>query len=322
MTRNFIFYFLRTLGALRVVRNINKDKITILCFHRVSDDISYAWPPLHPVIFEKLLNYLRTHYEVIPLQNINDPAKTTKPLLAITFDDGYYDFIENALPILVKYNLPATHFVVTDCLEKGMHIWTFRLNSIIDFCAIHHKKLDIKILDKEYQYSPTPKNSEGIAIELFKKLIAVKYDDRVLLLEEWEKIYGTNVYDTKMMGWEDISICLNNNITIGSHTVKHKALPNLKSEEDIYIELHESKLVLENKLGIPIDIIAFPNGDFDERVVKHSLAAGYATMLSTENNLYVANSKPKYPIPRLLIQHESFIENCFRVSNIHNPFHN
>jgi len=57
-----------------------------------------------------------------------DPSSPTPPgatddLVVITFDDGTADFVEVAVPILEKYQLPATLYLATDFVERGISFW-------------------------------------------------------------------------------------------------------------------------------------------------------------------------------------------------------
>ena len=76
--------------------------------------------------FEAQMSYLATSYVVLGfsqaierLQSGNLPKKS----VVVTFDDGYRDNYEYALPILKKYAIPATFFVVTDALEQRIRLW-------------------------------------------------------------------------------------------------------------------------------------------------------------------------------------------------------
>lgn len=55
------------------------------------------------------------------LQARNDSSG--KRLIGLTFDDGYRDFLECALPVLERYNFTATAFVVAGCLG-GKSVWS------------------------------------------------------------------------------------------------------------------------------------------------------------------------------------------------------
>jgi peptidoglycan/xylan/chitin deacetylase (PgdA/CDA1 family) len=69
--------------------------------------------------FERQMNFLkRHHYNVMPLETIAALLKSKKKIppktVAITFDDGYKNVYTYAFPILKKYNLPATLFIIVN----------------------------------------------------------------------------------------------------------------------------------------------------------------------------------------------------------------
>ncbi|MDP2629540.1 MAG: polysaccharide deacetylase family protein [Candidatus Harrisonbacteria bacterium] len=84
-------------------------------YHSVSD--SRAFLAVNPQEFEKQLNYLKQKkFTVIRLSElINSLRAGTLPKRAIclSFDDGYEDNLENVLPLLQKFNMPASIFVAT-----------------------------------------------------------------------------------------------------------------------------------------------------------------------------------------------------------------
>ncbi|MBM3246744.1 MAG: polysaccharide deacetylase family protein [Candidatus Omnitrophica bacterium] len=70
-----------------------------------------------PEVFERQMRFLKEHrYNVMPLEALADLIRAKKRIpgrtCAITFDDGYKDNYTYAFPILKKYNLPATMFVI------------------------------------------------------------------------------------------------------------------------------------------------------------------------------------------------------------------
>jgi peptidoglycan/xylan/chitin deacetylase (PgdA/CDA1 family) len=71
-----------------------------------------------PRMFAFQMWYLRNAgFEVVPLENIlafAEGNETNRRMVAVTFDDGYQDFYDNAWPVLRKYGCPATVFLVAD----------------------------------------------------------------------------------------------------------------------------------------------------------------------------------------------------------------
>lgn len=63
-------------------------------------------------------------------------------------------------------------------------------------------------------------------------------------------------------------------ITIGAHTVSHPFLTRL-GDDALRHELEESKRFLESETRRPIDLMAYPSGDYDRRVAEAACSAGY-----------------------------------------------
>src|SRR5271168_636805 len=108
--------------ALRYHKSGNKF-VTILCLHRISNEFSLAFPSISINDFKLLLEYLSKHYEVVQLKGL-PKIKSSKPALVLSFDDGFLDFYENALPLLQQFNLPCNLNVVINCLDNNFQIWT------------------------------------------------------------------------------------------------------------------------------------------------------------------------------------------------------
>lgn len=95
-------------------------EVVVLMYHSVDNS---DWKhSIAPAIFEQQMAYLAKRGWIVPLADIVAYAKGEKQLprhaIAITFDDGYVDVLTNALPILERYQIPATIFVPTDTTVK------------------------------------------------------------------------------------------------------------------------------------------------------------------------------------------------------------
>jgi len=72
-----------------------------------------------PETFDRQMSFLKRHkYNIVPLETlanlIKEKEKIPPKTVAITLDDGYRDNYTNAFPILKKYNLPATIFIIVE----------------------------------------------------------------------------------------------------------------------------------------------------------------------------------------------------------------
>jgi peptidoglycan/xylan/chitin deacetylase (PgdA/CDA1 family) len=96
--------------------------IVMLCYHRVGRRTT-SRVDLPGWLFEEQLARLMAGPGVVGLNDalaaLAGPPPSSPDPVAITFDDGTADFVEEALPILVRHRVPATLYVATDFVEHG-----------------------------------------------------------------------------------------------------------------------------------------------------------------------------------------------------------
>lgn len=96
-------------------------KIIILLYHRVSDQFKDN-VTIGIEQFDQQMAYLADNFVTVSLKEIVEGAikrNSSKPIIAVSFDDGYLDNFENAAPILLKYQLPCTFFICTEKIRDN-----------------------------------------------------------------------------------------------------------------------------------------------------------------------------------------------------------
>lgn len=111
----------------------------VFCHHSVHPNRGFTSST--PEIFERQVEWLKAHCHVTTLADLvtnRKTATTGKPLVAITFDDGYEDNHSYALPILSKHGLKATFFITAGLVERDpavlrrfQWLWGCRLEDIV-----------------------------------------------------------------------------------------------------------------------------------------------------------------------------------------------
>jgi peptidoglycan/xylan/chitin deacetylase (PgdA/CDA1 family) len=116
----------RGLVASRLHRRMLTDRGIVVAFHRVNDEIPEDGITRSSRDFDRFCAFFRKHFDVITLTEFVsrlESGKSVAGTLAITLDDGYRGNFYNAAPILKKYGLPATFFVVTRYLGTSIIPW-------------------------------------------------------------------------------------------------------------------------------------------------------------------------------------------------------
>jgi len=106
------------------------------------------------------------------------------------------------------------------------------------------------------------------------------------------------------MGWREIKEMSDSGlITIGSHTISHKWLPAMGTKE-LRSELADSKRILEERTGRPVNTLCYPIGAHDDRVKTEAERSGYSCAVATNPGRYIPNDDV-YAIKRIKISRTS-----------------
>jgi len=119
LIRHKFLYFMKELGTVSLAKmesllGIKSPTVSILLYHSVSYDNTVV--DVEPKNFEYQIKYIMRNFDIITLDQVIDYIQgkiiLRKPSVALTFDDGYKDILHNVVPILKKYKIHATIFVL------------------------------------------------------------------------------------------------------------------------------------------------------------------------------------------------------------------
>ena len=120
--RRTVLGALKTCGAFSLARESDwrRQRLLILCYHGISLEDEHQWRPflyISPQQLERRLEILRKEkYAVLPLGDaVERLYRNDLPprAVALTFDDGTYDFFKQAHPLLNQHGLPVTVYLTT-----------------------------------------------------------------------------------------------------------------------------------------------------------------------------------------------------------------
>jgi len=282
------FLFRRLFDAL----SINGPKLNVLIYHRVlaKPDPLRPWE-IDAVGFEQHLRWISEVFNVIPLKDaVQALQKKQLPRrsLCITFDDGYLDNAEVALPLLKTYKMPATFFCTSAFIEGGM-MWN---DQVIE--AIRHwPKNSISV--PRLGITDLPLSSPSIrAVSAEKILNKLKYIEKNKRSNIAQQLLTKSQHEPaqQMMSAEQIHMLHKQQMEIGGHTHNHPILANLDKQSAVE-EIQHNKRILEDIIGEKITSFAYPNGkpgkDFLPEHSEIISEAGYKIALSTSPGVSTSN---------------------------------
>jgi len=320
MKRADILKFLYLTGLPKILRLSKRNHLTILCLHQISDEEDYFFNPITPYQFEELIKYVLRHYTVISFSELAEIKKPlVKPALILSFDDGYYNFYEHALPILDKYKLASNHNIVNECANTNAVIWTQRLNYIFNHCRENNLKLNFGINFSDEAEREAEQSWMSYYLKILTHLLQTPKPERMKLISEKENELSLTL-KYKMMGWEEIAECSKYMVEIGSHTYTHDILPTISDRKILEFETVKSKTEIEERIGKEVNIIALPNGQGSESIDDFIRQADYKYLL------YVNDGINKFPnivdnklntFERILLVNESPAEMTLRTELFH-----
>jgi len=282
----------------------------IFLFHRVHPDSDPLWPAIPPERFRAHVRMLKRNFQVLQLEDhlLSDRAnRSGRRLAAIVFDDGYRDFIDYALPILVEEGLGASMYVVTSCADSGAPIWTYRFDHALLHTHRNRVDVDPDLLPVGVATAWTD-SAQRLAFARAVKP-ALKLLDHVIrekiLAQILSSLDDVPAPERMMMSWDDLRHIAGGGVEIGSHTVTHPLLATIADEVMIADEMTGSFRRIEAEMGKAPRAIAYPNGSYDARVRRAAAKAGFQIGLAVENRPYRRGIDDLYTVPRIELYDES-----------------
>jgi peptidoglycan/xylan/chitin deacetylase (PgdA/CDA1 family) len=306
-------------GLLRVIRHLSRRRATIIMYHSVTPTGNpYVYPDntVSPDNFRKQLEYIKRNYTVIGLETmvgIIRGGRAPPPYsIALTFDDGYRDFIENALPALDEHGLPATVFPITGLLDSGRAKWEDQLTSLIK--EYDGAPLTFNLPGRNEAFTLSARGDWRQSVRKLNQLLCnASPEEREGTLDLLRARSDTTRPRTMMLARELAQFCCGYRITIGCHTHTHTSLGGLDANR-VEHEAIESKRIIENITGRECTLFSYPFGkrrDFNQEVKKTLRDIGFKAALTTLRGHVTRDSDP-YELRRIAAVDDSL--HVFRCS--------
>lgn len=280
----------------------------ILMFHHVRPASDDPFQPnallaITPEHLDRTLGLVRRlGFDIVPLDEA--PARLAsgkERFVALTFDDGYRDNLDQALPVLKRHGAPWTMFVTTDYAAGEGRLWWLELEEVVR--ASDHVELRGGPVA-----AGTTAEKEAAFSAAYRELRAGPEDLLRDTLARWCDQAGIDrpgLVRRLCLGWSDLTdLSRETGVTIGAHTLTHPMLAK-HDEATARREITECRSVISERLGREVRHLAYPVGDptsAGPREFALAREAGFATAVTTRpGHLFPAHAGHLTALPRVSV---------------------
>lgn len=286
--------------------------LTVLTYHRVGEpgDSGEFDPEVFDVTPQELdrqIGLIKAHGSLIGLDDLRrfirgDPRLPKNPVM-ITFDDGYRDNYDVALPILERHGAEALFFIPTAFPDAGRLFWWDRISLLLRRCTREAVELDYP---RKLTLAPR-RDPRAAAVLLCKAVKLTPNIDLGRLWDELERATGVvfsaeeerDLAEKTIMGWNKVRSLVARGMSVQSHSHSHKVL-NAFTPAEAEADLARSAALLGEVLGGAIETASYPVGyTVDGQLRGAAAAAGFAIGFTNRTGLGDLDRLDPLNVPRV-----------------------
>ena len=293
----------------------NADRLTVVMFHRILNPGDPRWRSCDPDYtletrwLAESLAFFRKHYNVVSEAQVlaarrGGPALPRYPLL-ITFDDGWADNADFALPELRKAGLPALLFVVSDAVgtrqpffqECLIAAWRRGVLTAADLAEAMQPHLSVS-------WEPGPE-SLGAMREAITRLEGLPETGRSAVLAPLMSALDDGL--RHMATVEELHELVAGGVALGLHGKTHTPL---RLATDLDAELSGARIELARQLGCDAQAVSmsFPHGSYDADIARKAHEAGYELVFTSVRALNPVAPRPGWLLGRTGVEAEEVVD--------------
>lgn len=295
---------LYALGLLQLWQHWTlRHRAVVLMYHRVLNEDERSRTGSHPGIvvsretFARQMEVLAERFTVLSVDQFASHLANGQPFpnssCLITFDDGWLDNVDGAVPALRARQLPALVFLPVNFIGERRLFWREALTHLLLHAAEqgqHNAALAASVRE-QLQCAGVSAIASGVGRpvreridEAVSSLAGMRAAEAERLTESLCQVLQVTVdrLDTpdRFIDWSDARALSQLGIDFGGHGAEHRLLGELPAHE-VEAEVVSSKAVIEREIAVPVATFSYPNGSFTPDVVRQVRAAGYSLAFTT-----------------------------------------
>lgn len=307
--------FFRASGMHRLAEPYTRGSGAILMFHRVRPRLEQNFEPNQPLeITPEFLDLALTHLrergcEILSLDaalaRLRQEERGGPPFAVLTFDDGYRDLVDHALPVLERHRAPFVAYVTAGFAEGSARLWWVELEEAFK----RSSRLDIVVAGRRLLRSlASDQEKNSVFAELYWRLRASGEDELLRVataLGAQARIEPGALTRALCLDWDGLRELARHELaTIGAHSLTHPRLAKLDCVGAIY-EMAESRRRIAAALGVEASHFCYPVGDptsAGPREFELAAKLGFTSAVTTRPGMIFPQHRDHlFALPRLSI---------------------
>lgn len=259
-------------------------ELTILLYHGVTEAKSngienYSLKHVPLADFERDMDYLKQHCNVLSMDEVlkltisedHFPSRS----VAVTFDDGFANNFQLAMPILNRLNIPATFYVTSGIVDTDLMFWVDQLEDCLNRTKNSEIQITLEGKNKHFYLNKQEERLNALdAIKTVCKCVLVTEKDQIVnqVIEKTGIEPQTSAAENyKKITWESLRKMASNPLfTIGGHSLYHDILA-LQNSEFVESDIETSIALLRSNLSSQITHYSYPEGQpnhYNDDIIK------------------------------------------------------
>ena len=280
----------------------SKGRYAVLNLHRVAPADGSAYRPLEPSLFRALMSEISRRCRIATFEDV-DSDRSDRPTVVLSFDDGYSDFVEYAMPIMAEFDIRSNINLIPECIESREPPFNVMVQDYLGKTSPEKLGQLLEGIGGLDTTLPPARLSAQIKFRPIAEQKGIRdlVHDRML--------NTTGFQPTRMMSRRDVEEAARTH-EIGAHSMEHASM-EAGPDEYVRTDARQCREYFRTLLGEACDVYAFPNGSARPEQVEAVIAEGYSKALLVGGRFASFGDEV---VPRFNFAARSVAEARFRLS--------
>lgn len=284
--RHLVSSILQYSGVNAAGMALRRDSLAVLCYHRVLDATDPEYGSADPAlvttshVFERQMEIISRCFHPVGLRETlqwSDGQGHLPPrAVLVTFDDGTADTYSTAFPIMKRFCIPGVVFLATGFIGTRERHWT----------DVVHERIAAR----------SGRRAASAEVERLKRMPS---SDRYEVIQDLVAKANRSTGCIPNLTWEQVEEMSARGFEFGSHTRNHVILPP-EPDDTVRRELSASAEDIGLRLGHTPTVIAYPDGQFDARLMRLAGESGLRLAFTCDEG-FASRRCDSFAFPRLLM---------------------